>query len=251
LICPAQAVQRLKHFVSRNAFDIEGLGGKHIETFWGDGLIESPADIFRLHERKDEILEREGWGDKSVENLIAAIDARRHITLDRFIYALGIRQVGEATAKLLARVYHTLDQWRAAMGAAEDRSSEAYGELTAIDGIGPSMADDILGFFAEPHNREILDRLDQALAIEEVSAPASIDSPFSGKTVVFTGTLISMGRKEAKTRAEALGAKVAGSVSAKTDYLVAGEKAGSKAKKAAELGVTVLSEDEWKSLAGM
>ena len=250
LICPAQAVQRLKHFVSRNAFDIEGLGGKHIETFWGDGLIESPADIFRLHERKDEILEREGWGDKSVENLIAAIDARRHITLDRFIYALGIRQVGEATAKLLARVYHTLDQWRAAMGAAEDRSSEAYSELAAIDGIGPSMADDILGFFAEPHNRKILDRLDQALTIEEVSAPESVDSPFSGKTVVFTGTLISMGRKEAKTRAEALGAKVAGSVSAKTDYLVAGEKAGSKAKKAAELGVTVLSEDEWKSLAG-
>jgi DNA ligase (NAD+) len=251
LICPAQAVQRLKHFVSRNAFDIEGLGGKHIEAFWGDGLIKGPADIFRLHERKEEILEREGWGDKSVENLIAAIDARRQITLDRFIYALGIRQVGEATAKLLARVYHSLDHWRAAMGAAEDRESEAYAELTGIDGIGPSMADDILGFFAEPHNQEILDQLGEALTIEEVSTPTSVDSPLSGKTVVFTGTLISMGRKEAKARAETLGAKVAGSVSAKTDYLVAGEKAGSKAKKAAELGVTVLSEEEWRSLASM
>jgi len=251
LICPAQAVQRLKHFVSRNAFDIEGLGGKHIEAFWQDGLIKSPADIFELHKCKDEIQGREGWGDRSVENLIAAIAARRRITLDRFIYALGIRQVGEATAKLLARIYHTLDHWRAAMDAAADRSSEAYSELTAIDGIGPSMADDILGFFAEPHNRAILDRLDAALDIEDVSAPESMDSPFSGKTVVFTGTLISMGRKEAKTRAETLGAKVAGSVSAKTDYLVAGEKAGSKAKKATELGVTVLSEEEWRELAGL
>ena len=250
-ICPAQAVQRLKHFVSRNAFDIDGLGGKHIEAFWRDELIASPADIFRLHERKGEILERGGWGDKSVENLIAAIEARRSIPLDRFIYALGIHQVGEATAKLLARIYHTLDHWRNSMDMARDRESEAYAELTAIDGIGPSMADDILGFFAEPHNREILDRLSQALTIEEASTPASLQTPLSGKTVVFTGTLISMGRMEAKARAEALGAKVASSVSARTDFLVAGEKAGSKAKKAAELGVTVLSEDEWRELAGL
>jgi len=250
-ICPAQAVQRLKHFVSRNAFDIDGLGGKHIEAFWRDELIASPADIFCLHERKGEILERGGWGDKSVENLIAAIEARRSIPLDRFIYALGIHQVGEATAKLLARIYHTLDHWRNSMDMARDRESEAYAELTAIDGIGPSMADDILGFFAEPHNREILDRLSQALTIEEASTPASLQTPLSGKTVVFTGTLISMGRMEAKARAEALGAKVASSVSARTDFLVAGEKAGSKAKKAAELGVTVLSEDEWRELAGL
>ncbi len=251
LICPAQAVQRLKHFVSRNAFDIDGLGGKHIEAFWRDKLIASPADIFRLHERKDEILERGGWGDKSVENLIAAIEARRSIPLDRFIYALGIHQVGEATAKLLARIYHTLDHWRESMDMARDRESEAYAELTAIDGIGPSMADDILGFFAEPHNCEILDRLGQALTIEEVSTPASLQTPLSGKTVVFTGTLTSMGRMEAKARAEALGAKVASSVSARTDYLVAGEKAGSKAKNAAALGVTVLSEDKWRKLAGL
>ena len=251
LICPAQAVQRLKHFVSRDAFDIDGLGAKHIEAFWRDKLIASPADIFRLHERKGEILERGGWGDKSVENLIAAIEARRSIPLDRFIYALGIHQVGEATAKLLARIYHTLDHWRNSMDMARDRESEAYAELTAIDGIGPSMADDILGFFAEPHNREILDRLSQALTIEEASTPASLQTPLSGKTVVFTGTLISMGRMEAKVRAEALGAKVASSVSARTDFLVTGEKAGSKATKAAELGVTVLSEDEWRELAGL
>ncbi len=251
LICAAQAIERLKHFVSRNAFDIDGLGGKHIEAFWNDGLIKSPVDIFELSEHKDEILAREGWGDKSLQNLLAAIEARKRIGLDRFIYALGIRQVGEATAKLLARVYHSLGQWRAAMGEAEDRESEAYADLTAIDGIGPSMADDILGFFAEPHNREILDRLGAVLAIEQVEAPATSDSPLSGKTMVFTGTLTTMGRKEAKTRAEALGAKVAGTVSAKTDYLVAGEKAGSKAKKAAELGVTVLSEDEWQKLAGL
>ena len=208
-------------------------------------------DIFRLHERKGEILQRERWGDKSVENLISAIAARRRITLDRFIYALGIPQVGEATAKLLARFYQTLDEWRAAMDEAKDRDSEAYAELTAIDGIGPSMANDILGFFAEPHNREILDKLDKALAIEKFDVPASSDSPFSGKTVVFTGTLSKMSRKEAKTRAEALGAKVASSVSARTDYLVAGEKARSKAKNAAELGVTILSEEEWRDLAGL
>ena len=251
LICPAQAVQRLKHFVSRNAFDIDGLGGKHIEAFLADKLIGGPADIFRLHERKAEILGREGWGSKSVENLIAAIEARRSIPLDRFIYALGIHQVGEATAKLLARIYHTLDHWRESMDTARDRESEAYAELIAIDGIGPSMADDILGFFAEPHNCEILDRLDQALEIEALATPPSMDTPLSGKTVVFTGTLISMGRMEAKARAETLGAKVASSVSARTDYLVAGEKAGSKATKAAALGVTVLSEDEWREMAGL
>ena len=251
LICPAQAVQRIKHFVSRNALDIEGLGGKHIEAFWNDGLIKNPADIFELHQYKEKIGARDGWGDKSVENLTATIAARRRIALDRFIYALGIRQVGEATAKLLARVYHSLDQWRSAMDAAADRGSEAYNELTAIDGIGPSMVNDILRFFAEPNNRAILDRLDMALDIEEVSAPASIDSCLGGKTVVFTGTFATMGRKEAKARAENLGAKVAGSVSAKTDYLVAGEKAGSKATKAAALGITVLNEQEWKKLVGL
>ncbi|MFT5540824.1 MAG: DNA ligase (NAD+), partial [Alphaproteobacteria bacterium] len=248
---PAQAVQRLKHFVSRDAFDIEGLGGKHIETFWDDGLIKLPGDIFRLSAKRDEIAAREGWGEKSVVNLLTALEERKTISLERFIYALGISQVGEATAKLLARTYHSFDQWRAAMTAAEERNAEAYAELTAIDGIGPSMADDILGFFAEPHNRDVLNDLQQILTIEDAVIPEAADSPLSGKTIVFTGTLTSMGRKEAKAKAEALGAKVAGSVSKKTDYLVAGADAGSKAKKAAELGVNVLSEDDWREIAGL
>ena len=249
LICPAQAVERLKHFVSRDAFDIEGLGEKHVEGFWQDGLIKTPGDIFRLERHRAALLEREGWGAKSVDNLLAAIEGRKQVSLDRFIYALGIRQVGEATAKLLARTYHSLAAWRAAMAAAEDRASEAFGELTNIDGVGPSMADDILGFFAEPHNREVLDDLDALLDITDVSAPKTVQSPFTGKTVVFTGTLATLGRKEAKARAESLGAKVAGSVSSKTDYVVVGADAGSKAKKAAELGVTVLSEDEFLKMA--
>ncbi len=251
LICPAQAVQRLKHFVSRNAFDIEGLGGKHIESFRHDELIETPGDIFRLADKKAAIESREGWGEKSVENLLAAIETRKTITFERFIYALGIRQVGEATAKLLARTYQSFTDWQKAMTAAQDRASDAYAELTAIDGIGPAMADDILGFFAEPHNQAVLDDLNRLLTIEDAAMGAAADAPLSGKTMVFTGTLTSMGRMEAKTRAEALGAKVAGSVSAKTDYLVAGEKAGSKASRAAELGVTVLSEDEWRKLAAL
>jgi DNA ligase (NAD+) len=251
LICPAQAVERLKHFVSRDAFDIEGLGGKHIEAFWNDKLIATPGDIFRLADRRDEIASREGWGEKSADNLLAAIAQRRRIGLDRFIYALGIRQVGEATARLLARTYHDFDSWRRAMAAAEDRTSDAYAELTDIDGIGPSMADDILGFFAEPHNQDVLDDLDGLLDITAVAAPKASGSPFAGKTVVFTGTLSTLGRKEAKARAEVLGAKVAGSVSKKTDYVVVGTDAGSKAKKAAELGVTVLSEDEWREMAGL
>jgi DNA ligase (NAD+) len=251
LICPAQAVQRLKHFVSRDAFDIEGLGGKHVEAMWTEKIIARPGDIFRLKDKRDVLLTREGWGEKSVDNLLAAIEARRTIPLDRFIYALGIRQVGEATSRLLARTYHSLAAWRAAMMAARDRDSDAYGELTAIDGIGPSMADDILGFMAEPHNRDVLDDLENELTITEAAAPAAAGSPLAGKTVVFTGTLEQMGRKEAKARAEALGAKVAGSVSKNTDYLVAGAGAGSKAKKAAALGVTVLSEDEWRELAGL
>ena len=251
LICPAQAMERLKHFVSRDAFDIEGLGGKHVEGFRADGLIATPGDIFRLAEKRDVLLEREGWGEKSVDNLLAAIESRRSIALDRFIYALGIRQVGEATSRLLARHYHSLAGWRAAMTAAQDRDSEAYAELTAIDGIGPSMADDILGFIAEPHNIEVLDDLVHELTITDVAAPAAADSPIAGKTVVFTGTLETMGRKEAKAKAESLGAKVAGSVSKNTDYLVIGANAGSKAKKAAELGVTVLTEAEWREMAGV
>ncbi len=249
LVCPAQAVERLKHFVSRNAFDLEGLGAKHIAAFWEDGILTSPADIFRLADKAGEISEREGWGAQSLDNLLAAVEAKRVIPLERFIYALGIRQVGQATARLLARDYVSLGNWRKAMAALADGNEETRAELENIDGIGPSMADDLAAFFAEPHNMAVLDDLDAALEVQDFTAPQS-DSPLSGKTIVFTGTLESMSRGEAKSRAESLGARVAGSVSKKTDYLVAGPGAGSKAKKAAELGVRVLTEAEWAEMIG-
>ncbi len=245
LICPAQAVERLRHFVSRNAFDIEGLGAKHIEAFWRDGLIAGPADIFRLEDKAEQIRTREGWGGKSVDNLLAAIESRRTVALERFIYALGIRQVGHATARMLAKQYGSLGAWRAAMEAAIDADSEAYRELVNIDGIGPLVAGDIAAFFSEPHNKGVLDDLDGLLTVEDFAAVDAQGSVFAGKTVVFTGTLETLTRSEAKARAETLGAKVAGSVSKKTDYVIVGADAGSKARKAAELGVQTLTEAEW------
>ena len=250
LVCPAQALERMKHFVSRDAFDIEGLGAKHIEAFMADGILGTPADIFRLGGHRDGIAGREGWGDRSADNLIAAIGDRRAIDLDRLIYALGIPQVGSATARLLAKQYGALGNWRNAMAAAENRESEAYAELTDIDGIGPSVAEDILEFFGEAHNRAVLDDLGELLDVQNFEAPDTVGSPIAGKTVVFTGTLETVTRSEAKVRAESLGAKVAGSVSAKTDYVVAGPGAGSKAKKAADLGIATLTEDEWLKLIG-
>ena len=262
LICKAQNYERLRHFVSRDAFDIEGLGGKHIQAFLDDDLITTPGDIFRLHAKENEISEREGWGKQSAAKLVKAIEDRRSIGLDRFIYALGIRQVGQATAKLLARNYATFDAWREAMieafeerkNARESRKPEEvgehYAELCNIEGIGTSVADDLVFFFEEPRNLEVLDDLKQELTIEAVAAAATANSPVAGKTVVFTGTLETMTRSEAKARAEALGAKVAGSVSKKTDYVVVGADAGSKAKKAEELGVTTLSEQAWRELVG-
>jgi DNA ligase (NAD+) len=250
LICRAQAVERLKHFVNRDAFDIEGFGKKHIEAFWEDGLIKTPGDIFRLRDRRDEIAAREGWGEQSADNLLAAIEDRRAIGLDRFIYALGIRQIGSSTGRLLARGYLSLAAWREAMMKAADPEGEDHADLIAIDGIGPSMVADLTGFFAEDHNREIMDDLAAELDVQDFAAPSTEGSPVAGKTVVFTGTLETMTRNEAKARAETLGAKVSGSVSAKTDYVVAGPGAGSKAKKAAALGVATLSEQEWLELIG-
>jgi DNA ligase (NAD+) len=249
LVCPAQALERLKHFVSRNAFDIEGLGGKHIETFRAAGLIATPADIFRLADHAAKIATLKGWQAQSRDNLLAAIEARRTIALERLIYALGIRQVGQGNARLLARQYGTFEALSAALRDAVDRESEAYETLIGIDGIGPAAAADLTAFFAEDHNRAILDDLGRLLVIEPFE-PESSDSPIAGCIIVFTGTLEAMSRSEAKARAEALGAKVAGSVSAKTDYVVAGPGAGSKAKKAAELGVTVLSERDWFEMIG-
>lgn len=246
LVCPAQAVERLKHFVSRNAFDIEGLGGKHIENFWLDGLIKTPADIFRLPGKAAEITAREGWGEQSLENLVDALNERKNsIGLPRFIFALGIPQIGQATARVLAKQYGTLNAWREAMDQACDIESEAYRDLINIDGIGVSMAADILAFFAEPHNRDVLDDLDKLINVEAFVAPDESASPVAGKTVVFTGTLESIGRSEAKAKAESLGAKVAGSVSKKTDIVIAGPGAGSKLKKAEELGVQTMTEQEW------
>ena len=250
LVCPAQALERLKHFVSRNAFDIEGIGGKHVEGFIADRMIKNPADVFRLADHAEAISKKEGWGGKSVENLIASIKNRRTISLDRFIYALGISQVGQATGKLLAKQYGSLEAWREAMRAAKIHGSEAFGDLTNIDGIGPSVAEDLIAFFDEEHNRDVVADLEDQLTIDDFIAPDVESSPVADKTVVFTGSLETMSRSEAKARAESLGAKVAGSVSQKTDYVVIGADAGSKARKARELDVTCLSEQEWLEMAG-
>ena len=265
LACPHQQYQRLRHFVSRNAFDIEGLGAKQVQAFFDKGMVKTPADIFDLADRdgakEPPLAEWEGWGEKSAANLFQAIEARRTIPLERLIFALGIRQVGQATGRLLARHYGTLDRWHDAMvQAAAERAAnpnefkkpelvgDAFAELCNIDQIGISVADDLVAFFAEAHNLAILRRLEEALTVEPFVAPAAT-SALSGKTIVFTGTLEGMTRPEAKARAEALGAKVSGSVSKKTDYVVVGVDSGSKARKAEELGVTTLNEAEWLKMA--
>ncbi|MFD2206351.1 NAD-dependent DNA ligase LigA [Kiloniella antarctica] len=252
LICPAQAVERLKHFVSRNAFDIEGLGDKQIKFFFEQDLIKSPADLFTLSQKDKNTLtplrNQPGWGKQSVEKLYNAIEAKRTISLDRFIYALGIPQIGQATAKLLAKTYATLEHIEEITKLVHDPESDALSELLAIDGIGASMAGDLIAFFGEPHNQEVISALKQHLTIEEFVLQARNDSPVTGKTIVFTGKFQTMSRDEAKSKAESLGAKVAGSVSKKTDFVVAGADAGSKLKKAESLGVSVLSEEEWHTL---
>ncbi|MFO0389746.1 MAG: NAD-dependent DNA ligase LigA [Alphaproteobacteria bacterium] len=248
LMCEAQLVERLRHFVSRGAMDIEGLGEKQITAFWQDGLIKTPADIFHLHKKIADIESREGWGKKSVDNLMAAIEKSRNVSLHKFIFALGIRHVGEITAKLLARTYGSFSAWHEAMQVLPE-GGEVREQLDTVDGIGDVVIDALADFFREPHNREIVAKLGKELNIADAEAVAA-NSPVSGKTVVFTGSLIKMTRAEAKARAESLGAKVAGSVSAKTDYVIAGDDAGSKLKKAKELNVRVLTEDEWLAMIG-
>ena len=244
LICPAQAVERLRHFVSRNAFDIEGLGEKHIQAFYEEGWLKEPADIFRLEKRHGKALrEREGWGDQSAANLFAAIERRRKIPLDRFINALGIRHVGETTAKLMARNFHDLKTFVSVM-----EGENAVAELDNIEGIGEAVAEAIRDFFDEPHNRSALDHLMEEVDVMPVSVPKTSGSPVAGKTLVFTGTLEKMTRPEAKARAESLGAKVASSVSKKTDLVIAGPGAGSKLDEAKKLGVEVIDEDGWLKL---
>ncbi|MFP4451717.1 MAG: NAD-dependent DNA ligase LigA, partial [Rhodosalinus sp.] len=302
LICPAQAIEKLKHFVSRGAFDIEGLGAKQVEQFYLLSWIREPADIFTLRDRDaagekallepDEVLDRLegeesgeararlaaalgletferdsvaerfaersrtplarhlGWGEKSAANLFEAIDERRSIPLERLIFALGIRHVGETAAQLLARHYGTWENFIAAMEPAAAEEGSAWNDLLSIDGVGPVLARSLVKSLTQPAERASVDRLVACLSIEVAAQPATTDSPVAGKTVVFTGTLERMTRAEAKARAESLGAKVSGSVSAKTDLLVAGPGAGSKAKKAAELGVETIDEDGWLKLIG-
>jgi len=244
LICPAQRVERLRHFVSRHALDIEGLGLLQIESFFRDGLVESPADIFRLTE--EQLLARKKKGEVWAGNLLKAIEARRHPPLDRLLFALGIRHVGQVTARDLAKAFGTFEALRDVAGRAA-ADGAALNDLICIEGIGPVVAQALVDFFAEPHNRAVVDDL-----LGEVSPPPfaveTKESPVSGKTLVFTGSLETLSRDEAKAQAEALGAKVAGSVSAKTDLIVAGPGAGSKLKKAQELGIEVIDEASWNAI---
>lgn len=292
--CPAQAKEALKHFVSKDAFDIEGLGDKQIEAFWNDGIIRQPSDIFYLEEKDKQnqlyyfplltttslllanleplhiarrslyyliweiVLDsftsfagsfatREGWGKKSADNLFAAINKRRSISLERFIFALGVRHIGQNTSKLLAKNYNNIDNFLTKMQAAVDKNSEEYNLLLSIDGIGEKLANSLVDFLAEEHNLTAVKELTSILNIEDSKIIAN-NSPITGKTIVFTGSLLKMTRQEAKVRAETLGAKVAGSVSKLTDYVVAGEDAGSKLNKAQNLGVKIINEDEWLKL---
>lgn len=253
LSCPAQAVERLKHFVSREAFNIEGLGDKVIDEFYKEGIIKTPYDIFTLEERNKpadlfsasqslNLENREGWGKKSVSKLFDAINKSKSISLQKFIYALGIRQVGTATAYLIAKHYHTFTAFMSAM------VQQDLQLLVSIDGIGPAMAKDIVEFFKEEHNLSVINDLLSVISIEEFEGIANTTSEIFGKTIVFTGTLTTLTRSEAKSKALAFGAKVAGSVSTNTDYVVAGENAGSKLKKAQELGIKVITEEEFNRI---
>ena len=249
--CPHQKIEHLKHFVSRRAFDIEGLGEKQIALFFEQGWIREPGDIFTLAARNPKIKleEQEGFGELSVRNLFGAIEARREIALERFIYALGMRHVGETTARALARGYGSWTAFHDACLKVAANDLDTRAEMDNLDQIGETVIDSIAAYFGEEHNRGIVERLTAQVTILDAEKPAA-DSVVAGKTVVFTGSLEKMTRDEAKAMAERLGAKVAGSVSQKTDYVVAGPGAGSKLGKAKDLGVAVLTEDEWFDLVG-
>ena len=255
LTCPAQAVERLKHFVSRKALDIDGLGAKQVELFQDKGVVRGPQDIFQLADRIAEqglppLSQWEGFGETSANNLFAAIDARRTPPFQRFLNGLGIRHVGETTSGLFARSYLKWDAFWGTVNRAAEGDPAAEADLLSIDGVGQTAVTSLKDFAGEPHNRDMLDALLSEVDVQDAEAAAS-DSPVAGKTIVFTGTLERMTRDEAKSRATALGAKVSGSVSKKTDIVVAGPGAGSKLKKAEELGLQVMSEDDWLELAGL
>ncbi|HWC56046.1 MAG TPA: helix-hairpin-helix domain-containing protein, partial [Sphingomicrobium sp.] len=242
LICPAQRFERLRHFVSRGALDIEGLGEKSIAEFIELGWLNSPADIFRLHNHRADLLGREGWKEKSVDNLFAAIEAKRQPDGPRFLFGLGIRHVGIVTAKDLLKCFGTIEELRRA--ALSEGGQE---ELSSVQGVGPVVAEAVHDFFHEKHNQDVLDDLLSEVSPQPFVSDAK-QTEWSGKTIVFTGSLETMSRDEAKSHAERLGARAAGSVSAKTDLLVAGPGAGSKLKKAEELGIRVVNEAEWANI---
>ena len=248
--CAAQALEHLVHFVSRSVLDIDGLGARSIELFFDKHLVQKPGDIFRLKDQRDLILSLDGWGDKAFDKMTAGIEAKRDIGLDTLIYALGIRQFGAANSRLIALRVGTLDGFLALVDRllSDDviTRSSARDELLEIDGVGDTIVDDLIAFFSSPQNRAVVDDLLAEINVKAVSAPSVADgSPFADKVMVFTGTLSQMSRAEAKAKAESLGAKVSGSVSKKTDIVVAGAEAGSKAKKAVELGVELIDEDTW------
>ncbi len=247
--CPFQRVEHLRHFVSRRAFDIEGLGEKQIALFFERGWVREPADIFTLERRNHEIKlqEQEGFGEVSVRKLFAAIEARRRIPLERFIYALGIRHVGETTARALARGYGTWKAFHDACLAIARGDAEARQEMDALDQVGDTVIDSLAAYFGERHNRELVERLERHVEVLDAERPRQ-DSPIAGKTIVFTGSLEKLTREEAKALAERLGARVSGSVSKKTDFVVAGAEAGSKLRKATELGVRVIDEETFLSM---
>ena len=249
--CPYQKIEHLKLFTSRRAFDIDGLGEKQIEFFFEQGWVKEPADIFTLEARNRTIRlqDHEGYGETSVRNLFSAIEARREIGLDRFIYALGIRHVGETTALVLARGYGSWQAFHDACVKIAKGDADAIAEMDALDQIGDTVIESVRAYFGESHNRGIVERLTKEVTILDAERPKT-ETAIAGKTVVFTGTLEKMTRNEAKAQAERLGAKVAGSVSKKTDYVVAGPGAGSKLAEAQKHGVAVLSEDEWLALVG-
>jgi len=257
-ICRAQATEHLKHFVSRNAYDIEGLGSKQIDFFFESEdpalQIRTAPDIFTLERRQQSSLAKleniDGFGKVSVGKLYAAINERRQIALHRFIFALGIRHVGETTAKLLARSYGTYGAFEAAMKEAAPLTGDAWSDLNNIEGIGEVVARTLVEFYKEPRNTEVIARLLEEVQPQEAEQPVTSGSPVAGKTVVFTGSLEKFTRDEAKARAESLGAKVSGSVSKKTDIVVAGPGAGSKLDKAREFDVQIMTEDEWLELIG-
>lgn len=255
LVCPAQIVQRMIHFVSRNAMDIEGLGEKTVDEFYRAGFIKTPADIFtipgRIQSHDIQLKGYEGWGDLSIQNLIAGIEDRRQIPINRFIFALGIPQIGEVTAQRLAAVYPTFDDWRALMKRAVEEPETLIIDLTHIEGVGHSIAEDLVAFLSEPHNQKVMNDLSDQIRIETYVPIKAEVTALSGKTVVFTGTLVKMTRAESKAKALACGAKVSSSVSSKTDYVVAGEDAGSKLKEARALGVNVITEDDFLTLCAL